>query len=110
MKWGGEITEESVAACSGRSTKKRKKRRVPAPPPTGLRAVNLKSGDDALGNARGVASAGAIFRRSIGIHAVRGVMNAITGGEHSRHGLLDSLGGLADLVHVEALEQGVAGG
>jgi hypothetical protein len=37
-------------------------------------------------------------------------MNAITGGEHSRHGLLDSLGGLADLVHVEALEQGVAGG
>ena len=93
-----------------RSTKKRKKRRVPAPPPTGLRAVNLKSGDDALGNARGVASAGAIFRRSIGIHAVRGVMNAITGGEHSRHGLLDSLGGLADLVHVEALEEGVAGG
>ena len=90
--------------------KKRKKRRVPAPPPTGLRAVNLKSGDDALGNARGVASAGAIFRRSIGIHAVRGVMNAITGGEHSRHGLLDSLGGLADLVHVEALEEGVAGG
>ena len=94
-----------------RSTKKRKKRRVPAHRRSiGLRAVNLKSGDDALGNARGVASAGAIFRRSIGIHAVRGVMNAITGGEHSRHRLLDSLGGLADLVHVEALEEGVAGG
>jgi hypothetical protein len=94
-----------------RSTKKGKRDECP---PTAARAalwaVNLKSGDDALGNARGVARSGAIFRRSIGIHAVRGVMNAITGGEHSRHGLLDSLGGLADLVHVEALEQGVAGG
>ena len=111
MGWEDHVRESVALNKKGdRSTKKRKKRSARTAAQGCSLGVNLKSGDDALGNARGVASAGAIFRRSIGIHAVRGVMNAITGGEHSRHGLLDSLGGLADLVHVEALEEGVAGG
>ena len=43
------------------------------------RAVNLKSGDDARENARGVASAGAIVARSICFRAVHEVVRVITG-------------------------------
>ena len=69
----------SVSAGGREGGWTRKKKSCTARTAARRRAVNLKSGDDARENARGVASAGAIVARSICFRAVHEVVRVITG-------------------------------